>query len=178
VEEGIAAVARGLAEAAAGLALRRTMVLIENTVGAGAQIGGRLEELRAVRVQAAQVAGLEVGFCLDTCHLLAAGFDVASAAGLESTVRRVARVLGLGRVKVIHANDSQGPLGSRRDRHAHIGEGHIGEAGFRRMLAHPKLRAKPFILETPIDRQGDDRRNLERLKRLCPKSRTTTKKSS
>jgi deoxyribonuclease IV len=70
------------------------------------------------------------------------------------------------------------PLGSRLDRHENIGKGHIGNAAFRRILAHPKLREKPFILETPYDDVGDDRRNLENLKKLCPKSRTTTIASS
>jgi deoxyribonuclease-4 len=86
--------------------------------------------------------------------------------------------LGLENVKMIHANDSKTPLGSHLDRHENIGEGHIGRAGFRRMLAHPKLREKPFILETPVDNDGDDRRNLDNLKKLCPKSRTTTTRSS
>jgi deoxyribonuclease IV len=75
-------------------------------------------------------------------------------------------VLGLDNVHVIHTNDSKKPLGSRLDRHANIGEGHIGEAGFRRILRHPKLRNKAFILETPVDEEGDDRRNVDTLKRL------------
>jgi deoxyribonuclease-4 len=75
---------------------------------------------------------------------------------------------------VIHTNDSKAALGSRIDRHEHVGEGYIGKTGFRRILAHPKLRCKPFILETPVDAEGDDRRNLENLKKLCPKSRTIT----
>jgi deoxyribonuclease-4 len=79
---------------------------------------------------------------------------------------------------VIHANDSKKPLGSRLDRHENIGEGYIGNTGFRRILAHPKLRSKPFILETPVEEEGDDRRNLENLKSLCPKSRTTITRSS
>ena len=70
------------------------------------------------------------------------------------------------------------PLGSRADRHENIGQGHIGEDAFRRMLAHPKLRKLPFILETPVEEEGDDRRNLETLKKLCPKSNTITTKSS
>ena len=73
----------------------------------------------------------------------------------------------MSNVHVIHANDSKAPLGSRIDRHANIGEGHIGLDGFRRILTHPKLRRKPFILETPVDEQGDDRRNLDTLKRLA-----------
>ena len=76
------------------------------------------------------------------------------------------KLLGLANVRVFHVNDSKTPLGSHVDRHANIGEGHIPLAAFRRILQHPKLRAKPFILETPIDQPGDDRRNLDALKRL------------
>ena len=169
LQEGISAFVLGLAEAAQGLQLDGLTVLLENTVGAGAQIGGKLEELHSIREQAARLCGLPIGYCLDTCHLLAAGFDIAGERGLASTVLRVNRVLGLENVLLIHANDSKQPLGSRIDRHANIGEGHIGEAGFRRILQHPKLRKKPFILETPVDDEGDDRRNVDALKRLAAK---------
>ena len=121
---------------------------------------------------------LPVGFCLDTCHLLAAGYDVSSAAGLAWTMSEVKRLLGIENVRVIHANDSKTPLGSHVDRHQNIGEGYIGLDGFRRILAQPGLREKAFILETPVDNEGDDRKNLETLKGLCPKSRTTITKSS
>ena len=107
-----------------------------------------------------------MGYCLDTCHLLAAGFNIATAAGLRSTVLQAEQVLGLDHVHVIHANDSKFPLGSHVDRHANIGEGHIGREAFRRMLRDPKLRRKPFILETPVDDEGDDRRNMETLREL------------
>ena len=100
--------------------------------------------------------------------LLAAGFDVANEAGLEKTVVHAEQILGLENVKVIHANDSKTPLGSHVDRHENIGEGHIGLEGFRRILAHPKLQTKPFILETPVDEEGDDLRNVQKLKSLCP----------
>ena len=142
------------------------MLLVENTVGAGAQLGSRLEELHVMREFAPKMTDLPVGFCLDTCHLLAAGFDIAQEAGLEDTLAEADRLLGLANVRLIHANDSKGALGSHLDRHRNIGEGHIGLEGFRRILTHPKLRDKPFILETPVEEQGDDRRNLETLKRL------------
>jgi deoxyribonuclease-4 len=177
LEAGIAAFVQGLHDVAAGVRTGVT-VLLENTVGCGAQIGGRFEELRAIRDSAANLTNVPVGYCLDTCHLLAAGYEVASEAGLRETFRQAERALGIDNVKLIHANDSKTPLGSHIDRHANIGEGYIGKAGFRRILAHPRLRAKPFILETPVEQDGDDRRNLENLKKLCPKSRTTTTKSS
>ena len=98
---------------------------------------------------------------------MASGFNIATAAGLRATLRHAEQVLGLAHVHLIHTNDSKGALGSRRDRHAHIGAGHIGLEGFRRILRHPRLRGKPFILETPVDHPGDDRRNLDMLKSLA-----------
>jgi deoxyribonuclease IV len=142
-------------------------VLIENTVGAGCHLGARLEQLRYLRDLAAELTPIPIGYCLDTCHLHAAGFDIVTAAGLNATLQAVEEHLGLSNVHVIHANDSKSPRGSRVDRHAHIGEGHIGRDAFHRILRHPKLRKKPFILETPIDNPGDDRRNLETLKALA-----------
>ncbi len=167
VDEGIAAFVLGLTEAAEGFRPRRLTVLLENTAGAGSHIGGRFEELRAIRDLARQHTRLPIGYCLDTCHLLASGYNVATAAGLRATLRQADEVLGLSRVHVIHANDSKGALNSRLDRHAHIGAGRIGREGFERILRHPKLRGKPFILETPVDHPGDDRRNLDMLKALA-----------
>ncbi|HEV3331602.1 MAG TPA: deoxyribonuclease IV [Bryobacteraceae bacterium] len=191
VEQGIAAFAQGLKEAAEGFRSPGLTVLLENTAGSGASLGSRLEELRFLRDLAGDLTELPIGYCLDTCHLLAAGFNVATAAGLRTTLSRIENTIGLDHVHLFHANDSKTQLGSRVDRHAHIGAGHIGLEGFRRILRHPKLRKKPFILETPIDQPEDDRRNLDALKllataatmefctsRLCRKSRTTTTKSN
>ena len=86
----------------------------------------------------------------------------------------IERILGLENVHVIHANDSKGPLGSHVDRHQHVGQGYIGLDGFRRILTHPQLRSKAFILETPVDQDGDEQRNLDTLKGLCRKASTTT----
>jgi deoxyribonuclease IV len=178
VEQGILHFLEGVATAANGLKFDKLTLLIENTAGAGAQLGSRLEELHVMREYATKMTDLPVGFCLDTCHLLTAGYDVASAAGLRETMTEAGRLLGLENVHVVHANDSKAPLGSHIDRHENIGEGYIGLDGFRRILAHPGLRNKAFILETPVEQEGDDRKNLETLKRLCPKSRTTITKSS
>lgn len=166
-EEGIEAFVQGLAEAAEPFHHDRLTVLLENTAGSGASLGSRLEELRAIRDLAGEITGLPIGYCLDTCHLLAAGFDISSARGFTATLRAIEDRLGLAHVHLFHANDSKTPRGSRVDRHAHIGAGHIGLDGFRRILNHPKLRKKPFILETPIDEPGDDRRNLDALKALA-----------
>src|SRR5438270_11158180 len=116
---------------------------------------------------------LDIGYCIDTCHCLAAGFNVAEAAGLNQTVRLLDDILGLENIPVIHSNDSKTPLGSHVDRHANIGEGYIGKDGFRRILTHPKLRTKVFILETLCDNEGDDRRNVATLNSIW-KSRTIT----
>ncbi|MCZ2073760.1 MAG: deoxyribonuclease IV [Bryobacteraceae bacterium] len=174
LEEGIVNLVRGLGEAAAGLEPGNLTLLLENTAGCGAQIGYRFEELRAIRDLASTQLDFEIGYCIDTCHCLAAGYDVSTPSGLRSTLQKLESELGLVNVKVIHSNDSKTPLGSHVDRHAHIGEGYIGLEGFRRILNHPKLSKKPFILETPIDQEGDDLRNVQTLKKLCRKSRTTT----
>lgn len=178
LESGIETLADSLEEAARGLRAEGFQLLLENTAGAGATIGRTLEELSAIRELVSGRLPFEVGYCLDTCHLYASGFDVATKKGLEGVVADVERVLGLERVPVIHVNDSKGGFASRLDRHANIGEGHIGLEGFRRILNHPKLREKAFVLETPIDNEGDDQRNVDALKSLCRKSRTTTKRSN
>lgn len=166
VEEGIAAFALALKQAAHGWRAGGPTVLLENTAGSGCHMGSRFEELQSIRELARDLTDLPLGYCLDTCHLLASGFDITTAGGLASTLRRAEELLGLSNVHLIHANDSRTPLGSRVDRHAHIGAGHIGLAAFARILTHRKLRGKPFILETPVAKQDDDRRNLDVLKAL------------
>jgi len=182
IEQGIFHFLEGVTAAAEGLKFDKLMLLLECTAGAGAQIGGRLEELHVIREYAAQMTHLPVGFCLDTCHLLASGYDIATEEGFKKTVAEADRILGLENVRVIHANDSKGALGSHIDRHQHIGQGYIGIDGFRRLLTHPKLRKKAFILETPVDKEGDDQRNLDTLKALWKnqwkKKSTTTTESS
>src|SRR5215469_15724766 len=167
VEEGVAAFVLGLRDAVEGVDAGGVTVLIENTAGAGSHLGSRLEELQSIRELARDLTDVPVGYCLDTCHLLASGFDIATAAGFRATIRAIETTLGFTQVHLIHANDSKTRLGSRVDRHAHIGAGHIGLEGFRRILAHPKFRSKPFILETPIEKQDDDRKNLNTLKSLA-----------
>jgi deoxyribonuclease IV len=166
-EEGIAAFALGMRDAAHGVNTGGVTVLLENTVGAGCHLGSSFEELQSIRELARELTDLPIGYCLDTCHLLAAGFDIVTTAGLRNTVRSAESILGLSNVHAIHANDSKAPRGSRIDRHEHIGEGHIGREAFRRILTHPKLRRKPFILETPVDQEGDDQRNVNMLKELA-----------
>jgi deoxyribonuclease-4 len=178
LDSGIETLVRSLETASRGLKPEGFRLLLENTAGAGATIGRALEELKSIRDLAQGKLPYEIGYCLDTCHLYASGFDVATEKGLNQTVADAERILGLEHIPVIHTNDSKGELASRLDRHANIGEGHIGLDGFRRILNHPKLRDKAFVLETPIDQPGDDLRNVDALKSLCRKSRTTTRKSS
>jgi deoxyribonuclease IV len=155
-------------QAAKNLPPTSLRILLENTAGMGTALGARLEEIGEM-LNALQ--SLQVGACLDTAHLFAAGYDIKSEAGLASTLELVERVIGLERVPVFHVNDSKIPLGGRVDRHEHIGKGKIGAEAFRRFLTHPRLSAAPpdglpgraFLAETPIDDPGDDRRNVAAL---------------
>ena len=139
-------------------------VLLEATAGQGTALGGRLEHLRWLTDRSGNG---RVGVCLDTCHLHAAGYQLDTPATCAATIDEVEDVLGLDRVHVLHCNDSVGAAGSHLDRHAHIGEGTIGEPGFAALLTDPRLRHLPGILETPKDAGGEwDRLNLARLRAL------------
>jgi deoxyribonuclease IV len=147
-------------------------ILIENTSGMGSAIGVRFEELRAILDGA---PGVPLGICLDTAHAFEAGYEIHTADGLDSTLAELDSVVGLRHLYVVHTNDSKTAFGSRVDRHQHIGKGAIGVEAFRRLLTHPRLSAKApdglagrvFILETPIDVPGDDRRNVRALWELA-----------
>jgi deoxyribonuclease IV len=163
---GIAAIAQGLRQAARGLKLGELKILLENTAGQGSSIGSRFEELKAILEACPD---LPLGVCIDTAHTFAAGWDLRTAGGLDAALRDLERTVGLSRVLVIHVNDSKTALGSRVDRHEHIGKGKIGAEAFARILRHPLLSGRAFILETPIDRPGDDRRNVAALWKLAGK---------
>jgi deoxyribonuclease-4 len=165
--QAIAEIAQGMRQAARGMKLGGLRILVENTAGMGSSVGSRFEELKAILDQ---TGDLPMGVCLDTAHTFEAGYDITTAEGLERTIDEVERTVGLARVHVLHVNDSKTPLGSRVDRHQHIGFGKIGRAAFGRVLNHPRLGPGPqglpgraFVLETPIDRPGDDRRNVRAL---------------
>ena len=162
-EQGMRTLAAALREAARNAPLRKVTILIENTCGQGKLLGGTFGEVRDIL---ALLGGLPAACCVDTAHCFAAGMDVSTQDGLEATLAALAQRVGLDRVPVIHANDSRSPLGSRCDRHEHIGKGGIGREGFRRIVNHPALRNKAFILETPIENAGDDRHNLETIRAL------------
>jgi deoxyribonuclease-4 len=161
--QAIATIAQGLRQATRGLRFEGLRILLENTAGQGTSVGSSFEELQAILEACPD---LPLGVCLDTAHLFQAGYDIRLAEGLERTLEGIEKTLGLARVFVVHVNDSKTPLGSRVDRHEHIGKGHIGLKAFGGILNHPLLAGRAFILETPIDKPGDDRRNVRALWKL------------
>lgn len=164
--EGIARLAEALNVLHAALPGYAVQVLLETTAGQGSSLGYRFEQLAAILAKVDRAD--RVGICLDTCHLFAAGYDLRSADGYRRTMRELAAILGIARVKAIHLNDSQKGLGSRVDRHEHIGEGTLGLSAFRLVLNDARFRRVPMILETPKDPDfvTADRRNLARLRAL------------
>jgi deoxyribonuclease-4 len=140
------------------------MVLLENTAGTKNSMGSTFEEIKRI------LDGLEtrerVGVCFDTAHAFAAGYDLRTAEKVNETFAKFDKVLGLALLKVIHLNDSKGELGSNRDRHEHIGMGHIGEEGFRALFKHEALKDLPFIMETPIDERRDEVGNIRKVREL------------
>jgi deoxyribonuclease IV len=159
----VTAVAQGLKQAARGLRLGELRILLENTAGQGSSLGSRFEELKAI-LDACR--DLPLGVCVDTAHVFAAGFDIRTSQGLENTLFHIDRTVGINRVAVVHLNDSKAELGSHLDRHEHIGKGKIGLEALGRVLNHPLLSGCAFILETPIDKPGDDKRNVAAAWRL------------
>lgn len=139
-------------------------LILENSAGMGGAIGSKFAELgRIVRESGSE----RVKVCLDTCHTFAAGYDVSTSDGLEATLEEFDREIGLGRLVAVHANDSKAPLGGALDRHANIGEGHIGREGFVNLMAHPAFADVPFLLEVPgFDNDGPDAENVAILKEL------------
>jgi len=168
MDSAISTIIESVKQAARRVPLGRMQILIENTAGMGTAVGSQLEEVAAI-VKGLSAVG--VGACLDTAHLFAAGYDIKSAAGLQQTIDAIDRTIRLDRVPVIHINDSKIALGGRVDRHEHIGEGKIGTEAMGRILKHPRLGTVPpeglagraFLLETPIDDPGDDRKNVAKL---------------
>jgi deoxyribonuclease-4 len=140
------------------------MILLENTAGQGTELGANFAELGEIlsRVDDRR----RVGVCLDVAHAFQAGYDVSTRKGLDGTVAEFDRLIGLKHLHLLHLNDSKTPLGSRADRHWHIGKGHIGLEGFRNIVNHPQLVHLPGIMETPRVDKKDDRRNMRVVRRL------------
>jgi len=144
----------------------RLVVLLETTAGQGTGLGYRFEHLAEI------IEGVEepqrLGVCFDTCHVLAAGYDIRTPSGYRKVMREFDETVGLDRLRAFHLNDSKKPLGSRVDRHEHIGKGHVGLEAFRMILGSRRFRKVPMVLETPKGPDmAEDRVNLETLRRLA-----------
>ena len=129
---------------------QQTTVLLETMSGKGSEVGSRFEELREIidRVELSD----KLGVCLDTCHVSDAGYDIAD--DLDGVLTEFDRIIGLGRLKAVHINDSLNPRGAHKDRHARIGEGCLGAEALGRVVRHPALQGLPFVLETPNELPG------------------------
>ena len=166
LDVGIARIAAALDEVTRATAGFRTMILLEITAGQGTAIGFRFEQLAAIRAALAQPE--RTGVCLDTCHLFAAGYDFRTPAGYAGMMDELDSAIGLAHMRCIHVNDSKKELGSRVDRHEHIGKGKIGRTGFANFVNDPRWAGMAMVLETPkgVDGRGTDldKVNLKRLR--------------
>jgi deoxyribonuclease IV len=173
-QDGLRLIAAAIRSAFTARPRRKTMVLLEHTAGQGRALGYRFDQLATI-VDYLDGAP-RVGVCLDTCHLVAAGYDIVSADGYRRTFADFDAIVGFDRLRVVHANDSKRPCGSRVDRHEHIGDGCLGLEPFRRLLHDPRFAGLPMLIETEKSRQSGrpgaivadplDIRNLEMLRRL------------
>jgi len=165
-EYGLVRVAAAIVAASQGLDLPHgnLMLLIENTAGAEFSLGGNFEQVAELLERLRGI--VPVGACIDTCHAHVSGYDLGSAKGMRETLAHLDQTVGLKNVHVWHCNDAKADRGSKLDRHQHVGKGRIGAEAFRRLLNDRRLAHAAFIAETPIDRPGDDRRNVQALKRL------------
>lgn len=141
----------------------RVPLLLENTAGQGSEVGYHLDQIARV------IAGIEdkerIGLCLDTAHAFQAGYDLSSEKGLTDFLAALEDIIGVKRIKLIHLNDSKTPFGSRKDRHWHIGEGFLGEAGINRFIHHPAINHLPAVMETPKPLgDEDDLRNMAQVR--------------
>lgn len=169
LKAGIRRIVQGLDRVHRRTAGLRSIPLLETTAGQGTSIGHRFEHLAMIFDGLAQPD--RVGVCLDTCHLFAAGYPLGPFEDYQATIQQLDHFVGVDRVRCIHLNDSKKPLGSRVDRHEHIGLGHIGAEGFRNVVTDPRFAAVPMILETPkgLDDHGRDWDvlNLRKLRRFA-----------
>ena len=165
--QGCARLASALSEAAT-LASPSCMILLENTAGQKNSMGTAFEDISAI-MDGAGHPGV-IGFCLDTCHAFAGGYNLRDKAG--EVLDEIESQIGLNRLKVVHLNDSKGDLGSHLDRHEHIGLGMIGENGFRSILSEKRIRSLPLIMETPVDARRDDRGNILKVYELAGETPT------
>jgi deoxyribonuclease IV len=166
-EEGLRLAAQSIERAIDGVAWqgKNFKILIENTAGAEFSLGGKLEQV-AELVECLKACA-PVAVCLDTCHVHVAGYDIVSEDGYIETMKLVESTVGFDAVKVWHCNDAKAAMGSKLDRHEHIGEGTIGADAFRRLLHDTRFSHAVFIAETPVDAPGDEQRNVSVLRTLA-----------
>jgi deoxyribonuclease-4 len=171
--EGLVLIADALLELLKARRRGKTMILLEHTAGQGTALGATFEQLASIIAKMNDHR--RVGVCLDTCHLIASGYDICSPEGYASTFKQFGRLVGFDRLKAFHLNDSKKPLGSRVDRHEHIGQGCLGLDPFRRIVNDRRFDGLPMLLETPKDERRSprlievdrfDERNLETLRGL------------
>ena len=141
------------------------MILLENTAGQKNSIGSRFEELKKIfeRLESRK----KFGVCFDTCHAFAAGYDLRSKDKVQSVIAEFDKYVGMKNLRIVHLNDSKFELSCCKDRHEHVGLGHIGEKGFKAILAQNEFRNLPLILETPFDELGADVKNLQKVRELA-----------
>jgi len=164
-EAGLARVAQALGEVHRATGGFQTRILLETTAGQGTNLGHRFEHLAWLIEHTPE--GERLGVCFDTCHVFAAGYELRTPEGYAATMDAFERIVGLDRLEALHLNDCRGELGSRKDRHDHIGAGHIGLEGFRHLVNDSRLAGLPGLLETPKgDDLAEDRENLARLRSL------------
>jgi len=162
-DQAIEAVSQGIDQAFEKMK-NGVILLVENTAGQGTEIGYTLDQIKKI------IEGVHdhqrMGVCLDTAHAFEAGYDLSNQDGIERTLETFDQTIGLKRLHLLHLNDSKTPLGSRKDRHWHIGEGHIGMEGFRNLVNHPLLRHLPGIMETPRKDTVEDLKNMKVIRSL------------
>jgi len=162
-EQAIKAVSQGIDQAFEKVK-NGVMLLMENTAGQGTEIGHTFDQIKKI------IDGVpdheRIGVCLDTAHSFEAGYDLSNKDGIERTLEAFDQTLGLKRLHLLHLNDSKTPLGSRKDRHWHIGEGYIGREGFKYLVNHPLLNHLPGIMETPRKDTVEDLKNMKVIRSL------------
>ncbi len=164
IEFGISKIVEALSEIFLKKPPQNTKFLLETTAGTGFSIGGKFEEIaQIIKKVKKKFPKIDVGVCLDTAHIFAAGYDFQTLAKAKKLAKKITEIFGKNPVSVIHANDLKAPFGSHKDRHNHIGEGTIGMSGFGNLLRIPHFRKIPWILETPKENPKSDIKNLERL---------------
>src|SRR5271163_3568864 len=166
-EEGLRLAAESIERSIDGIDFtgKDLRILIENTAGAEFSLGGKLEQVAELVEKLKACA--PVGVCLDTCHVHVSGYDLVSPDGYVETMMLVKDTVGFDAVKVWHCNDAKAAMGSKLDRHEHIGEGTIGADAFRRLLHDTRFSHAAFIAETPVDAPGDEQRNVSVLRTLA-----------